>query len=107
MPKNDKGEVDIIMNFNSLQEKFRITESSKTKTSLKIKMVPKSEASQDVTSVSITLDLNKNYVQNVDIEFIGGNKSFFVFGNPKPTTSNPKNLQIPKSTKITKIMSTP
>lgn len=79
--KNLREVVSMVLDFDALLKRYDVDSSSREKKLVVLGLLPK--ISGEITKVQLTLDVEKNYLKEVKLDFEGGNYSIFAFSNPK------------------------
>lgn len=78
--KNLKEIVNIVLDFDSLLKRYNVTSSDRDKNIVSLSLSPKETG--EITQVQLTLDVDKNFIRKIVLDFDGGNQSSFVFSTP-------------------------
>lgn len=79
--KNLREIVNIVLDFDSLLNRYTVESSSREMNEVFLELKPKETG--EITKVQLTLDIKMNYMREVKLNFEGGNHSTFVFSNPR------------------------
>lgn len=79
--KNLKEIVSMVLDFNSLLERYKVSSSFQEGSIVNLTLDPKDRG--EITQVSLILNLATNSISEVKLSFEGGNRSVFAFSNPR------------------------
>lgn len=95
--KNLREIVSMVLDFDSLLTRYNVSSAFQQGKKVELSLKPKERG--EIERVEINLDLDKNFIQSVKLNFEGGNYSFFVFSNPRYLASE-QGFTVPPKVKI-------
>ncbi len=96
--KNMKEIVNIILDFESLLRRYEVNSSSREKNQVFIGLLPKD--SSEIVAIQIELNLEKNFIEKIKLNYEGGNHSLFTFSDPQRKELK-ESFNVPDKVKIT------
>ncbi|MBI2603267.1 MAG: outer membrane lipoprotein carrier protein LolA [Deltaproteobacteria bacterium] len=91
--------VDMVLNFDKLLQKYKVTEAYKEGTRVFLSLTPNEKG--DIEKVDLNLDLEKRYLTDITMHFPGGNHSTFRFSSPQFSALKQESFTLPAAVKIT------
>lgn len=101
-----KALVEIVLSFDGLTKNYSIETSpapktKEPKTEALVVLVPKDSA-DDLEKIELRLDLKRNFVSEITLNYKGGNRTTFAFKNPEFDKVAAGEFKLPGKIKITK-----
>lgn len=90
--------IGVVLDFDSMLKKYTLSESSKSGTTVTLKLKPKSANSID--AIDVQIDSATAAIKGLKLIFSNKNTSEFSFSNPDRSTLAPKTFEIPKDYKV-------
>ncbi len=90
--------VDMVINFDQLIKKYTLKRITKENHLVTIILIP--HAISDLQAASLQLDVQKNFISQVRLDFVGNNHTTFDFSQPDERTLAPEIFLIPKGTVV-------
>lgn len=95
--KNLREIVSMVLDFDSLLQRYNVSSAFQRGKLVELSLAPKAKG--EIEGVELILDLDKNFIQSVKLNFEGGNYSFFAFSNPRYVASQ-QGFSIPAQVKV-------
>lgn len=94
--------IDMVLNFSSLFTQYQLVDAQQTGDDVRMNLKPKVDG--EIETTAIILDLGKNYVREIKLNFRGGNYTLFTFINPSTKPLDEQLFALPKGVKIEEVI---
>ena len=91
--------VDMVLNFDELLKRFKITKATQTDHLIDITLSPLSPT--DIKSADLRLDTKNGFMESIKLNLGSGNHTTIEFSSPNKSPIPGSTYQVPKGTKIT------
>lgn len=92
--------IGVVLDFDAMQKKYTLDESSKDGTTILLKLKPNKGASSSIASIDVRIDSATASIKGVKLFLTNKNTSEFSFSNPDRSALPAKTFEIPKDFKI-------
>lgn len=90
--------IDLVLNFETLLERYKLIESTKENGRIKLKLEPKVAGS--LSEIEVGVDSASAAIQNVTLVFSNKNRTRFEFSNPDRRAVPAATFEVPKAYKV-------
>ncbi len=94
--------IDMVLNFSTLLNHYQLLEAKQLEGKVRMQLKPKADG--EIDSSEIVIDMTKNYVSEVKLNFRGGNHTLFTFTNPNNNEIKEALFELPKDIKIEEVL---